>query len=114
MRNFDTGATRNDDKVKPDFEAFLSPSVIISYGDYMHTHRKQADGSLREGDNWQKGIPKTAYMKSLWRHFLDLWAMHRGLERFSPEDGHKLTVEEVCNAILFNVMGFLHETLKEK
>lgn len=73
MRQFDTGATRDVDTGKPDYEAFISPRVIEAYGAYMHFNRMQADGKLRAGDNWQKGIPSDAYMKSGWRHFFDLW-----------------------------------------
>ena len=112
MRKFDTGATRNTDVGKNDYEGFLSPSVIESYGNYMTKHRKQADGQLRDSDNWQKGIPKSAYMKSLWRHFLDMWFMHRGYKRYDDITKEELTIEGVLCAILFNVMGYLHETLK--
>ena len=112
MRKFETGATRNDDTYKNDYEGFLSPLVIESFGNYMSSHRMQKDGTLRSSDNWQAGIPKSVYMKSAWRHFLDLWKLHRGIKAVSPEDGHLVTVEEACCALLFNVQGFLHETLK--
>ena len=114
MRKFETGATRDTDLGKNDYEGFLSPAVIERYGDYMTKHRKQADGQLRDSDNWQKGIPKTAYMKSLWRHFLDLWFMHRGHKRYDDITKEELTKSGVLCAILFNVMGYLHETLKEE
>ncbi len=56
-RTFETGATRDtgDDKLK--FDGFLSASVIKRYAEYMHKNRIQSDGSLRDPDNWQKGIP---------------------------------------------------------
>jgi len=107
MRKFDTGATRNTDEGKNDYEGFLSPSVIERFGEYMTKHRKQADGQLRDSDNWQKGIPRTAYIKSSWRHFMDLWKEHRGI---ATKDG----IEEALCAIMFNTMGYLHEYLKEK
>jgi hypothetical protein len=72
----------------------------------MHQNRIQSDGSLRDSDNWQKGIPKDAYMKSMWRHFMDLWKLHRGNE--AQED-----IETALCAMMFNVMGYLHEELKE-
>ena len=112
MRVFETGATRNTDVNKFDYEGFLSPTALEAFGEYMHTHRRQADGSLRASDNWQKGISLPVYMKSMLRHVFDLWAMHRGCKRYSPEDGHELTMKEVCSSVLFNVMGYLHETLK--
>lgn len=106
LRLFETGATRDIDQGKFDYEAFLSPLVIERYGAYMHKNRIQKDGSLRDGDNWQKGIPLDQYMKSLWRHFVALWKAHRGLP---AED-----VEESLCAILFNASGYLHEMLKGK
>lgn len=107
MRTFATGATRNTDEGKYDYEGFLSPLVLERFGEYMNKHRKQADGNLRDSDNWQKGIPKNAYMKSAFRHFFDLWKEHRGI---LTKDG----IEEALCALLFNVMGYLHEYLKEK
>ena len=107
MRQFESGATRDSDTDKPDYEAFLSPLVIASFGRFMHRHRMQADGKLRDGDNWQKGIPLAQYMKSLFRHFLDLWSAHRG-------HPHQETMEDALCAILFNTMGYLHEYLKAK
>lgn len=107
MRTFDSGATRDDDEGKPDYEGFLSPLVIARYGEYMMKHQVQADGNLRSSDNWQKGIPKDAYVKSGWRHFLDWWSVHRGLP---SREG----IEEALCALMFNVMGYLHVVLTEK
>lgn len=111
MREFETGATRDDDTAKPDYEGFISPRVIVAYGQYMNKHRRQADGKLRDSDNWQKGIPKTAYMKSLWRHFLDVWLFHRGSLPVHEDKGYDLK-EALCG-VLFNAMGYLDEILKE-
>lgn len=113
MRTFETGATRNVDTTKIDPEGFLSPTVIQAFSDYMSVHRKQADGSLRASDNWQKGIPQDAYMKSMWRHFLDVWSIHRGIARFD-ETGKEIDKVEALCATLFNVQGMLHEELKSK
>jgi len=114
MREFNTGATRNSDTGKNDYEGFYSPLVIQAFGDYMTKHRVQADGKLRDSDNWQKGIPKDAYIKSTWRHFLDLWFMHRGYKRYDDITKEELTFEGVLCAILFNVQGYLFEILKSK
>ena len=105
MRKFDSGATRDTDENKYDYEGFLSPLVLERFGQYMHKHRKQADGSLRDSDNWQKGIPKEAYMKSGWRHFFTWWQEHRGIK---TPDG----LEDNLCALIFNVQGYLHEVLK--
>jgi len=102
VRQFTTGATRDNEEGKLDYEGFLSPSVLEAYAKYMHKTRKQADGHWRSSDNWQKGIPKESYMKSMWRHFFDVWAIHRGYRR-------DVTLEEALCACLFNVMGYLHE-----
>lgn len=107
MRKFETGATKDTDENKLDYEGFLSPMVMKRYAEYMNKNRVQADGEHRGSDNWQKGIPIAAYMKSMWRHFMELWTGHRN--EASNEDRQ----EALC-AILFNVMGYLHEILKEK
>jgi len=107
MRKFETGATRNEDNSKLDYEGFLCPLVLERFATYMHKHRIQDDGSLRSSDNWQKGIPKEAYMKSGWRHFHDWWMEHRGHE---SREG----IEDALCGLLFNVQGYLHEILKEK
>lgn len=107
MRNFKTGATRDTDENKPDYEGFISPLVLERYGQYMMKHQVQADGKLRDSDNWQKGIPKDAYIKSGFRHFMDLWKEHRG---FPSREG----LEDALCATMFNVMGYLHEHLKTK
>lgn len=106
MRQFATGATRNVDDTKYDPEGFINPLVIDAFNAYMHKHRFQADGKMRASDNWQKGIPREAYMKSLWRHFLDLWLYHRGLRSKMKEP-----IEEALPALMFNVMGYYLEVL---
>lgn len=113
MRTFNSGATRDSDTTKNDYEGFISPLVIERYGNYMTKHRLQADGSLRDSDNWQKGIPKNVYIKSMWRHFLDVWFIHRGYRRFDKQRNEEITLIEALCALLFNVMGYLHELLRE-
>lgn len=108
MRQFDTGATRDSEEDKFDYEGFLSPQVLARYAEYMHKHRIQADGSLRASDNWQKGIPLDAYMKSQWRHHMEWWTLHRS--EFQPLE----ELEEAVCAVLFNAMGYLHEILKKR
>jgi len=107
MRNFDTGATRDNDETKLDFEGFLSPLVLERFGEYMNRNRIQKDGKIRASDNWQKGMPLNCYMKSGWRHFMDWWKEHRGA---SSREG----LEDALCGLMFNTMGYLHEHLKEK
>jgi len=111
MREFDTGATRNNSDDKYCYEGFFSPAVMECYAEYMHSHRKQADGKLRDADNWQHGISQDVYMDSLLRHVMDLWFMHRGYTRFDHDSGEQLTFKGVCCAILFNVKGYLFEEI---
>ena len=106
MRTFDTGATRDNEDNKLDFEGFLAPECIIRFAEYMDKHRIQADGEIRDSDNWQKGIPKEAYMKSGWRHFMDWWLEHRG---HKSREG----LENALCGVIFNAMGYLYEVLNE-
>jgi len=111
MRTFDSGATRDTDVGKNDYEGFLSIPVIQEFGNYMNKHRIQADGNLRDSDNWQKGFGDKHFdvcMKSIWRHFLDFWAIHRGYKRFDSKDRHEITLLEAGCAILFNITAYLH------
>jgi hypothetical protein len=106
MRSFDTGATRDTAEGKLDMEGFTHPMVMKQFAKYMNMNRLQSDGQLRDSDNWQKGIPIDAYMKSLKRHVDELWQGHRG---FPTESG---MIAALCG-IMFNSMGMLHEILKE-
>lgn len=104
MRNFGTGATRDADHDKIDYEGFLSPFALEAFGKYMHKHRKQADGKMRASDNWKLGIPLSSYVKSMTRHLIDFlraWAQNDRAQQ----------IDLAC-AILFNVQGFLHESTK--
>lgn len=120
VRTFGSGATRDTAENKLDYEGFLSPLAIRRYAEYMHKNRVQSDGSLRDSDNWQKGIPVCVYMKSKWRHFMDTWTKHRshgallddakyGVS-FSALDG----LEEALCGELFNTLGYLHSILEYK
>lgn len=106
-RNFDTGAYRDTEEGKLDYEGFLSPMVLYAYAEYMHRHRVQSNGEMRPADNWQRGIPKDVYMKSMWRHFMDVWQAHRNVPLGTPPQ------MEALMALLFNVMGYAYELLQE-
>lgn len=107
VREFETGATRDIDTNKIDYEAILSPLVARRFGQFMREHALQKDGSMRPYDNWQKGIPFSSYIKSLSRHFQDLRMEHDGYQGDDPKG-----IEEALCAMLFNVQGYLHEWLK--
>ncbi len=108
-RTFKTGATRDTEQSKLDFEGFLSPLVLKRYAKYLNSHRTMSDGSTRDSDNWQKGIPLNVYMKSAYRHFIDMWMVHR---KWCVDHGDFM--EDAMCAVLFNVMGYLHERLVRK
>jgi hypothetical protein len=112
IRQFDTGATRDTDIGKLDYEGFLSPLVLQRYAQYLNKHRVQSDGKLRDSDNWQKGIPVIEYMKSKARHFMSTWLIHRGIELY--DKGILVDLEDSLCAELFNTMGYLFEILKKK
>lgn len=108
IRTFETGATRSPLGDKFQYEGFLSPVVLRRFAEYMHKHRFQSNGKVRDADNWQKGMPKGSYIDSGWRHFMDWWLHHRGHSEASQEP-----LEDALCALMFNVMGYLHEVLKE-
>jgi len=104
-QKFETGATRDGDTDKIDFEGFLSPLALEAFGDYMHRARHTKQG-MRDSDNWQRGIPLSWYMKSMFRHFVSAWKKHRGGNQVDM-------VDDLC-ALWFNTQGYLHEILQEK
>ncbi|MEE8115077.1 MAG: hypothetical protein V3T23_12080 [Nitrososphaerales archaeon] len=106
MAEFNSGATRTAEPLE-DPEGFLSPVVIQAYCQYMSKHRKQEDGKVRNSDNWQKGMPKARYMRSMWRHFFDVWYKWRN---FREPDLMLGLLNALC-ALLFNVQGMMLEVL---
>ena len=107
LRTFKTGATRDTDENKLDYDGFLSPLALERFAQYMDGHRTLADGSRRDSDNWQKGIPADAYRKSMWRHFMDFWSLSR-----QGKVGD--LIEDALCAIIFNAQGYLHELVKAR
>ena len=114
IRQFESGATRDAEDGKLDYEGFLSPHTLERYAAYMNHHRAQPNGALRASDNWQKGLPKDTYMKSAWRHFVSWWKLHRGGSVTDERDGHAVDAEEAICGLLFNAFGYLHVLLTSK
>lgn len=104
MREFETGATRNDEEGKLDYEGFESPVVEKLFAQYMHSHRMQADGTLRDSDNWQRGMPVNVYLKSLVRHVMDVRLHMRG----RGDEATEPLMNALC-AARFNINGLLYE-----
>jgi hypothetical protein len=100
MRKFETGATRDTAEGKLDFEGFLHPLFIEQFGKYMNMHRHQNDGTLRDSDNWQKGIPQDVCAKSLFRHFFEFWKEHRG---YTTGNG----IVSAAMGIFFNIQAYM-------
>ena len=111
-REFDTGANRNSDEGKLDYEAYFSPLVLRRVAEYMLEHSRLEDGTLRPGDNWQRGMPLSVYMKSAWRHLVAWWEMHRWTETGKMVN-HKLLEDAICG-VIFNASGYLHELVRKR
>ena len=104
-RTFESGATRDTEEGKLDYAGFLSPAVLERFAQYMHKHRMRGDGSLRDSDDWKKGMPQEVYLKSLLRHTMSVWMNMSG-------EGHaQESMEDALCAIIFNAQGLLHARL---
>lgn len=114
VRRFDSGATRDSEDGKLDYEGFFHPSTMERFAHYMDENRTQKDGSVRSSDNWQKGIPVDAYMKSAFRHFHEWWSLHRKARQTALTQSESDAMEVALCALWFNVQGYLFELLKEK
>ena len=114
IRTFESGATRDTEEGKISYPGILSWQVLQRFGDYMSEHRLQKDGSLRGWANWKLGIPKEAYLQSLFRHLVDVWMMHEQRDDLGDEldcyEDNKILEDALC-AILFNAQGYLYEHL---
>lgn len=110
LRTFATGATRDTSQGKREPWGFTSALAEQRFCEYMHHHRKQSDGALRDSDNWKKGIPADAYKHSLGRHIQDLRLILEGY----PGAARESDLEEVLCSVLFNVQGLLHETVRSR
>jgi len=114
IRQFETGATRDLDENKLDFEACNCPLVEERFAEFMLACSYLPDGTRRSDDNWQLGIPITSYMKSMMRHIHDVWKLHRGYKVFDRKTKKPVDMEIALCALRFNVNGYLHEVLKKK
>lgn len=112
IRQFETGATRDTDANKPSYVKALSPIALQYYVNYLGHHRVQSDGSLRDWDNWKKGIPQDVYLDGLGRHKMAVWLLCHG---FPSSDNHgPVTLKDSLCGVIFNAMGMLHEILQKE
>ena len=109
IRKFAGGATRDAASDKLDFEGFFSPLALEVYAKYMHKHRMQSDGNLRDSDNWQSGFGLSVVLKSAWRHLFDWWKIHRGLKAIDIRSGKAVTARDAVCGVIFNAFCYLHE-----
>jgi len=106
MREFASGATRDDDISKLDYEGYNNPLVDKCYAKYLNKHRQTANG-LRDSDNWQNLFGEKHFdvcMKSLCRHTVDARLAHRGYKSEQP-------IIDSLNAIIFNAKAYLLKLL---
>jgi len=97
VRQFTTGAIRDNDSTKPDYIETVSWTAFRKFGEYM-TSKKQKYGA----GNFKKGIPIESYEQSLVRH------LQKYLEN-KYEDGQQEVNEDHLSAMIFNICGILHE-----
>lgn len=133
-REFKTGANRNSSNGKFVYSDFINPLNEHSFAKYMHGKRFLDDGTYRDGNNWQRGIPMEELLKSFRRHSWELEALHLGyvLVRYTDEEGEHtevfhnkeglqefvnemdvldikwefVNIEDVLNAIRFNTEAY--------
>jgi len=97
MRKFKTGAVRDDDTDKEKYQETISWRAFKRYAKYM-TGKQSRYGK----GNFKKGIPVDAYEDSMMRH------VQKYFEN-KYEDGQMEKEEDHLSAILFNVLGIMHE-----
>jgi hypothetical protein len=105
IRVFETGAKRDTDNGKLDYDGALSPEVMRAFAVFMDFNRHMADGSLRSTDDWKQGVPLDVYMKSGMRHFMSWWLAHHDCPTSDDRIWSLL-------ALIFNAQGYLHEWMK--
>lgn len=111
LRKSDTGAIRNSDVDKINYQGALSPLVLEAYGAYIQKHSLLPDGTRRNNKNWQNLFGtheehRQVCIESAWRHFLDVLMEHDGYE---SRDG----IDEALGGLMFNIQAYWFSLLKE-
>ena len=111
MREFGTGATRDsvDHPEKPSYYKGLSPIVLREYAKYLGRHRNTADGTIRDWDNWKKGIELDVYADGLLRHAMAVWLITQGYKSY--DNNGEVNLKDSLNGVMFATNGMLHEIL---
>lgn len=102
MRNFTTGAVRDDDTTKEDYIETISWRAMKRYAQYM-TGKKKKYGQ----GNFKKGIFDSSYEQSMVRH------VQKYLSN-KHEQGDVEFEEDHLSAIVFNVFGLMHNAEMRK
>ena len=120
-RTFETGATRNGNKGKYEFDKYVNPINELSYAQYMKSHQV-INWEYRPWDNRQKGIPFDSLFESAYRHMQTLCLLYQWYDVYEIEENgefdwivvdwgepvewgsnvHKKDFIEQLNAIRFN------------
>ena len=98
---YPSGATRDSEEGKLDYQGALSIEVLDSFVQYMDRHREMSPGSFRGMGNWKQGMPWARLMRSLTRHHFAVWR----------NDGQKL---DDLHAVLFNTMALIYQQLTKE
>lgn len=109
MRKFKGGATRGnaDGKINYAHSSALAERV---WCEYMHQHRIQEDGKLREPDNYKKGMDVESYRTGLAGHNKDIELLLEGHKVF--EKGKEVTPFDAIMASKFNLQGLIIELMR--
>jgi hypothetical protein len=105
-RYYEGGAYRDTADGKYVYNGFLSPLVLREFARYMHKHRLQSDGHMREADNWKKGLKVQDTFESFMRHVWDIWLEFDGEP---SRDG----MFEALGGALFNLQALWLELLRD-
>jgi hypothetical protein len=96
ITQFKTGAIRDSQEGKTDYNETISWTALNRYARYM-TGKKAKYGA----GNFKKGIETWSYVQSMLRH-VDKWM------RNTYEEGNDEKDEDHLSAIVFNVFGIMH------
>ena len=102
VREFKSGAIRDNDDSKEDYIETISWRSMKRYAQYM-TGKKKKYGT----GNFKKGIPIESYEQSLLRH------VQKYLEN-KYEEGTVERDEDHLSAMVFNIFGIMYEEGRPK
>lgn len=102
VREFSTGAIRDNDDSKEDYIETISWTAFKRYAKYM-TGKKKRYGA----GNFKKGITDMSYQQSMTRH------IQKYLSNLY-ENGDTEVEEDHLSAILFNTFGLIHNEEQRK